>query len=49
MGKEGGGEGRKEKREMTSIMISFPACWHHACSPPQRSGEEVFLKCSKKD
>lgn len=47
-GEEEGGEERKEKRKMTSIMISFPACWPGACSSPQRS-KEVFSKCSQKD
>lgn len=29
---------------MTSSVISFPACWHHACSPSQRTEEEGFTK-----
>jgi hypothetical protein len=41
-GDEEGGEEREEKGEITSIVISLPACWHHACPPPQRSKKEVF-------
>lgn len=39
---EEGGQAREEEGEMTSSVISFPACWHHACSPSQRTEEEVF-------
>lgn len=43
---EGSGEERKEGNDQPHI--SFPACWHPACSLLCRD-PKVFLNCSRKD